>query len=309
MVSIASKYYWLVLFVFLLLLFSFGINLPGIHQYYTLAELQNTGHFVVFAFLAIIMYLLLETNRYCQNQWWLCFGIAVFLVGLGLSIEFVQGFLGRDPSWRDLSLDTRGALCGLVFMVAYKSRKSWLYSVVLLLLISGLYRLAITASSEVQAYKAFPLMADFDQSPLNMFIHDVNYSLAIDTTTEWPNNDSQVAIVDFGERTWQGITVKPAVKDWSGYNYLVLDAFLPFDFTIPLTIEINWTLSEAGFLFESNLEKGSNVIRIPLKDIVSFAGRDAVLTHIVAYDVVIKANTENPNSLKGHLFIDNIRLQ
>ncbi len=71
------------------------------------------AHTVEFAVLAALLYRLLAS--YPSLAWWHVLGGALVLtVGYGISDEFHQSFVpGRDSSFKDVAVDTLGALVGL----------------------------------------------------------------------------------------------------------------------------------------------------------------------------------------------------
>ncbi len=299
-----ARYFPLIVVSIILVVFSFIFNVPGFHEYYTLRELQDVGHFVGFALFAIVLYPLVAARFSSLSPWSLIIGLWGALVVLGLSIELIQGLVGRDPSKRDLFLDSLGAMFGLLLYFAYCGRR-WLLFPALILMTIAFYRLAITAYSEYHSYQAFPFIADFESTVPNPLLDDINKSTQF-IQSDTPENTTRVAKIEIGERLWQGLGVHLSPHDWSDYTYLVVEVFAPVE-GVPLTFELAWDLSQASYKQQTNLKKGWNTLRLPLAEIQSFANDKNSLRDMHSLEMAV--NAERFGGQKSYLLIDNIRLE
>ncbi len=209
------------------------------------AALQDSGHALIFWCLALVLAVLFRKLRPSGNIKIVVVASVLACVVTGAAVEIIQStMVGRDSSWSDLFLDTIGAAAGgAVFLSFYAKR-----ALRIIYLAGASALLTVSLSSPLlwlyagyQRDRAFPLIADFENTWLNKFI-DTEYSASysiVPAPGDWKENSSNVVKVDFDTGPWPGLISRDVSDDWRNYNYFVFEVFNPQQQELQLVLRIN----------------------------------------------------------------------
>jgi VanZ family protein len=293
--------YWLFLLALAIATVLLFVGGKGPFSHRLTGELWNSGHVLLFCGFAILLGARLHTP-----------GIVVKLVvvmavaaPLGLLVEIIQRYTGRDFSLLDVVFDTLGAYVGLLIgarrqVLAAARPVAWgvcTVGVIGLLLIG--IPIGGMAWDTLQAYRQFPLLAGFT-SPLERGRFNEGDALRImDEGLE----------VQFQKAAYSGFFLDDFPRDWRGYNTLVLDIFNPGRRPLPLHCRIHDRAHNQDFNDRYNGQflvlPGQSTIRIDLKQ-----AEIAPHNRKLALDDVAGVGCFLVNSPGGQImYVSQIRLQ
>jgi len=204
----------------------------------------------------------------CLAVW---FGVTL----LGGATEIVQGWVGRGKSLHDAVSNSLGAAAFLAAYLAINSATTGSRARYALLGVVGLaaaWSVPLTALADVwRQHRDVPLLADFEHpGELNRWIeHHVGVKRSQQHVTrgEWSVS------VEFEPNHFSAFVLRMADLDWSDYDALEFDLFLPEPLAKPLYLKLvdrpyNGKI-EDRYDVALTLEPGHNQVRIPLADVVS----------------------------------------
>ena len=266
---------WILLFIGLLLLvLSFTTPLadetPGF-----IKETWQLGHVLMFYALVYSAFPLIVGRT--KSASWLVVVILLSSLVLGLAIEFLQIYVGREFSLRDIVLDLLGALLAISVLTWQKklpvSKKmaAFIMSGSALLGLYGISPFVLTVVDEIHMHRQFPRLCDFE-SPLEARRWKGNVSRVRFPGT---NSANRVLKSEFKTTRYSGISLKSFVRDWTSYESLVFDAFVPHQQPLRLTIRIHdnkhYSRGHGNYHDRYNqqleLSPGWNQVRVSLEDV------------------------------------------
>ncbi len=224
------------------------VDLPGKLKY--VEVVQNWGHAPVFGLLSLgILYLKTHTGKRAPaghpRDYFFAAAVAI---ALGVAVEIVQFFIGRDADPFDALQDALG-------IGATLSIHAWLFrhhlnlgarqrkAVIAIALVTALWAMAPVAACAAAYWhrdRLFPVIADF-RSPLDLyFIRAGEPPFArVGLPAGVPGvRDQPTLRVPFGDHPWPGVVIEEPKPDWSGYQNLAVDISNPnaSELTLLLTI-------------------------------------------------------------------------
>ena len=203
----------------------------------------------------------------------------------GIGVEFVQGLIGRDSSWRDVGTDALGAACalgiigwrGIPGLPSLRSRTGQGAALGIALLAAALLLAPIIEATMAYARRAaeFPVIARFD-SPLDLYFGHVQHAKSTrgPLPDQWarPGDGMSLRIESATER-WPGFVMDEPAPDWRGRHYLNLDVTNPEVESIQLTVRVHDVAHDQRHEDRFNrtvlLAPGRTTVTIPLADIAS----------------------------------------
>ncbi len=244
----------------------------------TARSLQNSwqlGHIFLFAVWTYLLFPVVA-RRFPRPQAL----IIIIIVGTllaGLLIEYLQTFIEREFSLRDLVYDLTGSLLTLCCFVINKTlplhkwSRHLLYTVTALL---GLYAVVPLASSlldEIMMYRSFPLLADFNS---RLEVKRWRGNVEIVELFSAKGTD-KVLRVPLSTNYYSGISLSYFPRDWSRYRQLQFKLFNPAQSPVTMTIRIHdnkhYSLGKGDYddRFNRRLEIGPgwNSFSVTLADI------------------------------------------
>ena len=213
-------------------------------------NIQNSGHVVVFAIVAIV--------AFAFGRSW---GIADFynytqaaLVGVicGIGIEALQYPLpDRDASLGDIGRDAIGVTVGLLVvagLVSFRTAtlRSWLWRIPLLMVAFSIFTFGVFPVVEcLVAFRSrdrsAPVLMSTDHFWWKQFLSANTSKWWLDETpADWPNDsDGQVCYVEFHpDYKYPNIHLREVFGDWSAAEAFVFEVYSTMPHTIDLAIRI-----------------------------------------------------------------------
>lgn len=243
--------------------------------------LWDLGHLGLGGFALLALHLLLPRleQRPVWQQLLLALGCGALF---GAVTEGLQGLVGRDASWRDLLIDTTGALLMALTLLARAParRLRALFAIAVIAVAVSLPLLAYWADESAQI-RQFPLL-----------ISGQNWMAA----TRFESGSARVHVAEQSGialcmkpgKPWTGVTLRYFPEDWSGYRVLRYRMYLPGEQPAPLWLRIHDLaharsdqLSHDRYNGLIRLTPGWNDFQVPLERIANTpSGRRMDLRHI-----------------------------
>ena len=260
-----------IMFVFL---FVGGPNYES-HRIYK--ELWDLGHIFLFASIA---YIITNSTFFKKNSNIKYFFTLITLcAALGLAIEVLQVFIGRNFELKDLVADVLGAAIG--FAIAnyinakyiFNKRYLSIISIVLISLISSRNLISVT-TDEIYMRSEFPNLASYSNS-FSLSRWDVNKA-QISRSERNSETGTQLLSVNFLPAKYPDITLQHFVRNWNGYNFITFKVFnaqkkninVEFKIYDRIHIENGYTYSDR-FNMKLNLKAGWNNIKVSLTKVIN----------------------------------------
>ena len=274
----------------LLVLFGFAVLIasviPNVGGSVLRDNIQNSGHVVVFAIVAIVAFGfgrswgLSYFNNYCQAA----------LVGLicGVGIEAVQYPLAeRDASLGDIGRDAIGVAAGLLVVAGLVSfrqatRRSWLWRVPALLVAIGLISFGVfpvfdCLSAQRMRDVTAPVLMGTETLWWERYLSSNAADWWLDDApVDWPGNgDGKVCHVAFHpDDNYPGIHLRELWGNWSSADSFSFDIYSQMPETVELEVRINdQQHDQAGddyydrFNSVQRIRPGFQSISIPISEI------------------------------------------
>lgn len=251
-------------------------------QHFVVGEIANSGHGVVFFLATLILLSMLRPQR---NQRATITAICIFATTVGLVIELVQPYFGRNASALDFFYDIIGILGAASYHLTMEANKknqnrkktTWL-------LLGTFCALSLITYPTYKAilllkhYSKLPTLYSFD-APAEAKFWSLNADSQLTlvmppvskATEQKPiqTNANQAALISLNSGKYPGISFHNFYADWSEYKTIILDLFAKT--TMELVVRIhdsahNHTYSDR-YNMKLKLTKGANRIEIPLSEI------------------------------------------
>ncbi len=238
---------------------------------------------------------------------------------LAITIEWIQSFIGRDASLKDIVLDLIGITTALggIFLWQKADRpiiRSCYTLFVTAILIFFCYPLAIQGYSIYWQQQQFPMLGDFENK-MELYLwkpqgKDSNNPTNIELVTSNATHGNQALRVITGG-DWGGINLLSYDLDWSNYKYFALDIFNPtseaFRFFIRIDDSDKRALESYKHRFNhlQMINPGMNRIKIPIHTIV-IRPQSRNLNIKSIRRVILHMEENAPSRI---FYIDNIRLK
>jgi hypothetical protein len=274
----------------------------------------NLLHAPAFALLAVIAATLVQRVSRGRRTLALA-GIWAALSVLGIVIESLQGFFGRNPSWADAGANALGAGAGLLFWSAPRvdarlTRAAMSITGLLLVAVASIDPLS-DILDEVEQQHALPLVASFENArELSRWEHTPAARIAL--SSEYTTHGSGSLRVTFGTEQYSGVTMVWPPRDWRPYRRLRLDVTLAGKSPLDLVIKIyDREHRRRGFPDDDRfhqrvrLRPGSQTIAVDLDKVRHApAKRTMDLAHIDAIELFVVA-PKQPRTI----FLDDVRFE
>lgn len=263
---------WISLICITMLFFLF-VGGPDSQSHRVFQQIWDMGHIFLFATLT---YIAMETVFFKRLSIIKSFLYLILLsLVLGLIIEVLQVFVGRNFEFKDLVSDILGTVIGFLIAVYFERRYIFnkqlinLFFIVILCLVSSL-RLIIVLFDEVNIRHEFPILVD--NSSLTQLTRWDVFNASLSLTNEIPNHGNMLLSVFFLPGKYPDITLQHFMGDWTGYKYISFRLFNPK--LKPLDIELKiydqaHTQNKYSDRFNMviQLKNGWNEIKIPLIEV------------------------------------------
>jgi len=215
--------------LFILSVIFFVLLFVGGPDYYSTRSFKaawDLGHVLVFF---LLTYLALELKTFKKLNVISQIGIVLgFTIFMGLGIEWIQSFIGRDPEIADLRRNLEGSVLAIVLLIPYQIKffnlKRVLLFIISLLIIIETIPLAKAFNDEWQTRDQFPVLSNlenwfdderWESTASHLRAQDVasqgDYSLKAELTTQ----------------KYSGVYLKYFINDWSDFTTLKFSIYNP----------------------------------------------------------------------------------
>jgi len=257
--------------------FVFLFNID-ISRYRSLQELWNLGHiflFIVITFYAYKYYL----NNLTLSVYSEIIFIAILALVIGLFIEYVQTFTGRNYSYFDVLLDVVGGLIGFIFFSKSISefnlvQKLITYSSILTLLILTLYPMIIVVLDDFNQRADFPILIKNESVFEVTRFKKNNINIELVNNIDYQDKETKVLKFTFKPSKYSTATLGTFKTDWSEYKYLVFSVYNDKETTSSFVMRIHDSKHEKiDYAYKDRfnrlikLNNGWNEINICLNDV------------------------------------------
>ena len=240
--------------------------------------LSNAAHAPVFAVLSLLILHLVRTQAGLAFRPAAAWSLAAAIV-LGIAIEVLQAFIGRDASLRDVWTDALGAACALGWVTAHEPTESrverrtgWVIALVTACLAVAPVAEALAAYGLRTA--RMPTVARFSL-PWDLYFVQLQSASArrVGLPIEWSRPGDPLSLeVRFGTGRWPGLSLWEPAPDWRGYRSLKIDLTNPGSRPLELVLRVHDALHdqrhEDRFNRPLTVGPGSrDVLTVPLADI------------------------------------------
>lgn len=270
-------------------------------------HLWNFGHVVFFALLLVFIQWFKPLPHWRD---WLLVTLVALVLGAG--IEWIQGLVGRDASWRDLANNLCGVWLGL-FWGQRANRAVWLGrcgSVLLILPASGL--LLQAALAEVYLQRLWPQLNSFESSYELAQLRVNPRQVQVQAVREFATHGQQSLRVRLGTADYSGLRLALGQGDWNGYEFLAFELYNPAQESLTLVLRVSDAVHDRGenryddrFNRALPLNPGWNHLRIAIDDIRRAPRTRPMalnqLTQLGIFAVKLPAARE--------VYLDNLRLE
>jgi len=287
--------------------FVFFFNID-ISRYRSLHELWNLGH--IFLFIVITLY----TYKYYLNNLKLpayseILFIVIFALVVGLFIEYVQTFTGRNYSYFDVLLDVIGGLIGFILFSKSISdfnlvQKLLTYSSILTLLSLSLYPMVIVVLDDFNQREDFPILVK------NKSVFEVTRfkksNMNIELVNNIYNQDKETKVLKF---TFKPGNYSTAIlgtfeTDWSEYGSLVFSVYNDNETPSSFVIRIHDSKHEkVDYAYRDRFNKiiklknGWNEIIISLSDVKNAPVNRYMNMKKISQLIIFKSNVKKEQQL------------
>ncbi len=221
-------------------------RLPGEGRW--VIDLSNAAHGPAFALVTLAVFALLRHPSAPKLSIFGEYSVAILIsILLGVLIELLQHFVGRDAALFDLWTDTLGTLAVAGGLLAFDRRvhashrrSGYLIAVAACSLM--LAPLAITAAAYVKRNLDFPTLVDSRWPLATSFLH-AGLSATIERSTlptelQSDKRDSIGVRAQLTEKTGWVLVLSEPVPDWRGYTRLNLEIANPTDAPLALRLRV-----------------------------------------------------------------------
>jgi VanZ family protein len=232
-------------------------TLPGRPLIYH--TLQKLAHPCVFGLIGVSALVLLRQRAPDAGRVWLQYTIAlVMAVVIGSLTEAAQILTHRDPSWRDIGLDARGAACALALAATFDVRARetprgprlrMLYAVVAIALAALILTpLCITLAGYQNRANRFPVLLSADHTIDLLFASTAGTPITrIRVPAPVARTDVEYAVrVPFNVHGIAGVSIDEPEPDWRAYHQLLIDLTNPGRVPLDLSLRIQDRLHHAS---------------------------------------------------------------
>ncbi len=285
----------------------FFIGGPDVFSSTLVITVWNFGHIIFFTLLMLLVQSFKPLDRWQQWLW-----VTLIALLLGVLIEYLQHFVGRESSADDVLHNMLGVWLGL-FWGQRPTRLVWALRFLSLAVFSpSLWLLIATAVDDVQMRHQFPQINSFDSH------HEMQQIYANPAIVETRQVDSPSVAgghalqIIFGTKKYAGFRLIGPYGDWAGYSYLTMDFYNPEDELLEIALRISDRKHDNGvnkfedrFNRRFQLTAGWNKVRIGINEI-----RNAPLKREMDMDeisgfVIFVEQPQRPRKL----YWDNIHLE
>ncbi|MEZ5559190.1 MAG: hypothetical protein R3E86_11715 [Pseudomonadales bacterium] len=263
--------------------------------------LTNAMHIPWSAGVAVVLWWLMGPRASIPRLLAVCVLVAVVT-------ELMQIPTARDASLSDVGRDLIGTGFAAAGLWSYRNLAGAPRIFVCVLVLIGLTAATVFVPGRVAlAYQQrdgrFPQLLAPGLSRLSpLWRSNCPVSVAPAPDGWMPFSGARVLRLHLCDETYPGVTLDEVVADWTGYDQLEADVYLPGGSPMDITIAVGHVgVPGTSAYVPVELDPGANLVRIPLTRLITGAdGKPAAITHLIVHS--------NRAGAGRDLFIGRIRL-
>ena len=284
--------------------------LPGSSP--VIASLQNSGHALAFALIALLITPLFQRHRLATRV------VLAFVacIGTGAAVEFVQSYLGRQSSLYDLLLDASGTTAGLLIYLARQATGGprrllglGFAAVIMIFSFSPPMVWYFALSKRDQSLPNLVLLEDhFQQRLIDSFYG--GHTTIVDKPEEFLTANGKVVKLSVPKGAqWPGFTLVSPPRRWNHWEIFTFDIYSISEETVRLTLRINDSHHDNSgrdrFNTDLVIQPGVNSFEIAIEDIRNGPSHRAMDMLDISKVAFYVDEPENDYTL----YFDNLRVQ
>lgn len=231
---------------------------------------------------------------------------------LGIATEYVQGFLGRHPSWQDVAANLLGSAAFLIWAISwnwrYRVMRIAAFAIGVACLVAAWRAPAIELADTLIQQRELPMLGSFERRLEFSRWQWSGENCELGQAKRWASDGEMSMAIKFKPARYPSFSLYWPVEDWSPYQALTFDILLTGAEPLPLIVKIE----DVDHNGETNdrfhrailLQPGLNSPRIRLADVaIAPHGRTLDLRRIKRMQFYT-VDLQTPRVL----FLDNVRL-
>ncbi len=279
-------------------------------------EALNSAHALVFIYISIFVFSRLSISLPALHRYRLYIITIVSGLFIGLSVEVLQFFVGREMSLQDWSKDFFGLLSGIALLEFRRQIKSSSFNkaaAISLLFAAGFLFFGVHSLLQLswhyyQRNNAFPVLLEFDKSWSDSFLFFNKAEVTGGAAVFHGGADKFYRIV-FESGRYPGFGLVETAGDWSNYRYLCFSLFSSQHDDVDVVLRVNDSAHNQEYTDRYNkrisVHYGVNKIKVALIDIKNAAEKRNINLSEIAEMKLFAVNLEKAVEFE----ISNIELQ
>ncbi len=285
----------------------FFVGGPDASSSILLKNSWNFGHIIFFAVLLLLIQLFRPFIGWRQWLW-----VTLVAVVMGITIEFIQHFVGRDFSLADVLHNVFGVWLGL-FWGQKPTRLIWLLRFLCVLFIApALWLVVDSAVAHLTLRNQFPQLNSFESRHEWRHLQKNNAQVKIHQTDRLYTQGTHAAQITLATQPYSGVSLVGNYGDWSGYSVLMMDLYNPASEPLALVVRISDYQHDHGdnkfddrFNHRITLLQGWNSVRIDLNDVRTAPSGRVMHMNEIGDMTIFAAQLTEPRVF----YWDNVKLQ
>lgn len=285
----------------------FFVGGPDVSSSILLKNCWNFGHIIFFAVLMLLIQSFQPIVGWRQWIW-----VTLVAIAIGITIEAIQHYVGRNFSLNDVLHNLFGVWLGL-FWGQKPSRLIWsLRCCSVLLIIPSVWVVIDSGVAHNTMRIQFPQLNSFETRHEFQLLRASNPHVKIHPAQSLHTHGTQAAQVMLTTHRYSGVSLVVSYGDWSNYAVLLMDLYNPDTEPFELVVKISDHQHDRGgnkfndrFNRRIILMSGWNQVRIDLDDIRSAPLGRSMQMDAIGNMTIFSAQLTKPQEF----YLDNVRLQ
>jgi len=242
--------------------------------------IQNGLHGPWFAIVTLVLLRLM--TRFVAGARALAATAAAAIV-LSVGTEALQTFTGGDPETLDVASDLVGGSAALAFMHWRQSRPALAIVVALALLTLSFGRAWLAFAVQLHRNAIFPSLVSYAAPWVGGVLESDSAVAVVQAPHDFMGESGLVLQVDLRDATWPGVGIVEPVPDWSRFDVLAVDVFVPAaSASLDVTVSIRLRYADVDHVYQTwKLSPGPHRLVFHYRD--RFDPERVEVTRVVVY--------------------------
>jgi hypothetical protein len=245
---------------------------------------SNAMHGPWFFVLTLVMIELGARALGWRRRWRTVFDVLGLAFVVAVGTEAVQILTARDAGWLDIGLDMLGAVAALAFWAARAGlcrRWTGVAVAVMALTLSSLPLLGALGVAAHQRNIA-PTLVDFESPWWRVFTRTNSAMALVEPPAAWRGTAAPVLKVTLADTVWPGLRLHEPLSDWSAYEKLQLQVYVPGTSPLRLSVSIRLRNAPLDHVYRNfDLAPGPHLVNLSFTEL--FDAGQARIKELVIY--------------------------